>query len=273
MKGLTFKQWFAKRFVVISEIIGYTISIAVGIGVVYSLFVRVEVTARVEGDLHPARTEAAARTDALLIDYMVSTGQEVKQGQPILHAALDDASQRRVQTRRRLEAAVALLEAHPDGDAPAALEETRRAIGALPPPETGEIIPSPTDGLFKELVEPGQEELTPAGKPLAFVYDMSQLRFDGPLGASATDQKAAEGQTARTTMPGIPAPILGRVEAVNTSATPKTVSIRFDGISPEVRDYFYARVFGQEQPSSSSAHADLVVGYQSLFKQIFGRKR
>ncbi len=273
LRRLALKQWLLERFIIISEIIGYAVTAAVGIGVIYSLFVRVEVIARVEGELHPARTEVVADADVLPINSMVSTGQEVKRGEPILRVARDETVQRRVLTRRRLEAALTLLETKPDRDTGVALGETRRAIAALPPPDTGEILTSPAEGILKQLVDPNLEATVSAGKPLAVVYDLSQLQFDGRLGASTADQKVAAGQTARVAIPGVPVPIVGHVESVNAGDTSKTVTIRFDDPSPEVRELFQARILGQGEPDAMSVHVDIVVGSQSLFKEVFGRKR
>jgi biotin carboxyl carrier protein len=173
------QKWFSRRFVVISEILGYTLSAIVGLGVLYTVFVDTEVLARVQGEIQPSSVAMKADTEVLLFEYIVKSGDSVKQGQPVLRVVADQASQQRIHARRLLETAVAALEIGSGADSSASLEAARHALAVLP---TGkdqvETLTSPSDGFFFVPTESGQGDAISKGKNLALIYDLTQLSMD-----------------------------------------------------------------------------------------------
>jgi hypothetical protein len=267
------RQWFVKRFVVISEVVGYAISALVGAGVLYSLFVQVEVLSTVTGELRPLSCELKAIGQMLPVECLAASGTEVTQGQPVLRVTSDRSGQQVTLARRGLQTSVAMLEQEPGAESKTAIEDARRALAALPPVASVEILAAPSGGVVKQLVDADKSDVVSAGEPLAVVYDISQLVLAGPLGNSFADGRVAKGQEARVTVPELGERIIGQVTAVDSVDGKKTVSVQFSNISPAVRDYARSVVFGENAGKPNSVRAEIVVGRQSLFRQTFGRKQ
>jgi len=236
------------RFIVISEILGYAMSGAVFIGVLCSLFIQVELVSKAGGTIHPLYEEVVTDSDALVIEYLVNSGESVVTGQPLIRVAIDEPTQHHVMVRRLLTATAALLEANVTADSDTALKNVRDALLALPLPAEGQIISATSDGLMKQTVEPAELSLVPQGTPLAIVFNPSVLVLEGTLGTSNTDGRVVEGQLARV-----------------------TVSIEFENLSPQVQEHFSDSLSDNVHVVSQDVATDIVVGHQSLFKQMFGR--
>jgi hypothetical protein len=263
-----------KRFVVISEILGYTLSAAVGLGVLYSVFVEVEILARVKGELRPSCMEIKVDADVLLIEYLAASGEDVAKGQPVLRVVVDEASRRRMLVRHRLEATVAALESDSSGESQAALEDARRALAVLPPVEEKvETLTTPCDGVFRQLADIRENNVVPAGKALALVYDMSELLLDISPGASLVDSRVADGQEARATIPEAQERLIGHVVTATITDTSNGFSIRFQGVPQADRDHMFTLLFGENKGVLGSVDAEVVVGHQSLFRKTFGRRQ
>ncbi len=262
------RQWFLKRFIVISEIIGYALSAAVGLGILYSVFVEVEILTKVKGELRPSCMEIKEGADALFIEYLAASGEHVAKGQPILRVSVDDASKRSILLRHQLEEAVASLESDSSGESQASLEDARRALAALPPAEEKvETLAAPCGGFFQPLAGVRENDVVPAGSALARVYDMSVLRLDSVQG----DARIADGQEARAVIPGMQERLVGQVSVI--MAPSNHVSISFQDAPQAAREIMFASLFGKSEEKLDAVEAEVVVGHQSLFKKMFGRRQ
>lgn len=274
MARMGWTRWLSKRFVVLSEIIGYTLSAAIGLGVLYSVFVEVEVVARVKGELRPSCTEIKAESDTLFVEYLAASHGNVRKGQPVLRVVTDAAARRRILVRRQLEATVAALASDPTGESRAALEDTRRALATLPPVEgKTETLTAPCDGVFQQMPDMGKDGVIPAGKALALVYTMSELLLDASPEASAMDSRIADGQEARMTIPGTQERLAGRVILADGAAASKGVTIQYDDVPETVRGRVSTLWFGKDREALKTVEAEVVVGHQSLFRKTFGRRQ
>ena len=268
------RQWFSKRFVVISEILGYTLSAAVGLGVLYSAFLEVEILARVKGELRPSCMEMKVDADALPLEYLAASGEGVAKGQPVLRVAADEASRRRMLVRCQLETTVATLESDSSHESQVAIEDARRALAALPPvDEKVETLTAPCDGVFRQLADIRKNDVVPSGKTLALVCDMSELLLEISQDASPVDSRVADGQMARASIPALQESLVGHVATSTVADTSGGFSIKFQDVPQAVRDYLFTGLFGEGKGLPNSVDAEIVVGHQSLFRKAFGRRQ
>jgi multidrug efflux pump subunit AcrA (membrane-fusion protein) len=266
------KNWFIRRFVVICEIVGYALSGLIGATVLYSLFVQVEIHVRITSQLAPVSTPVRAESDALLVEYLISSGQNVEEGQPVCRIEDDPEMQRRALARHRLEEAVAVLSQSASGDS-AALERARQALEALPKPGTGVLIHAPSSGVIMNLKDLNQFDLVRKDEDIALIYDPAKLALSGSLGTSKADAMVAANQVARVKLPEFPEPLVGRVEAVESTDSTKLVTIRFDNVPQPVQQHFSTLLLEKDNAPLPSVTAEVIVGHQSLFSETFGRKR
>lgn len=275
MAKLGLGQWLQSRFVQLTEIVGYSMSAVVGIGVVYSLYVQVEVIARVNGELRPLSAEVKADGDAIPIEYLVASGDEVVEGQPVMKVAIDEESRRRLKARRWVEAAVAVLASGSSSGDSSALESARATLALMPQVDEAVILAAPATGMFWQEVDATQAPVVPRGEALACLYDMRDLVFEAPLGSQPTVTRVAEGQDTRGTVSisGQQQKLVGRVLDVVGVETKKNVSIRFVDVPQVVRDAVFRPLYGENNEKLEPVSVEIVVGHQSLFKQVFGRNQ
>lgn len=273
-KRLTrYRRWLNARFVAIVEVIGYLLSAVVGVAAVYSMIAQVEVLARVTGPIAPISALVASDKQAVLIEYLAASGNEVKAGDAVCRVATSPEDRARVLAQRHYRAAVAALEAVPSSSSVA--EQARSLLTALPAPEAPETLTAAVSGLLKTLPDPSRDEAAAAGSPFALVYDLGTLELAGPL-EPANSERVAVGQTARVTLPNYPVAIEGAVVSVREGEVPaeppKSVTLRFQNTPEEVRKTLRDILSTSDVFPPIPIRADIVVGHQSLFRYMFGKK-
>jgi len=245
----------------------------VGIVVLCTFVVKVEILAHVNGPLKPASVDVFAGTNALLVEYLVKTGDEVAQGAAVCRVVTDPVVQRQALVRRQLQATISVIEQDSSQLAADTLEQTRAALATLPPNDRSEEITAPRGGTVKRLIEPSQSGIVSATTPLATVYDLSRLTLDATIDPGAIAELVAEGQTVRVRLPGQGGEIRGSVQAVMTEGATKRAIIGFAGVAPLVHERFRSMLCGDGGEALATTGADIVVGHRSLFKDVFGRKK
>jgi len=266
------RHFFRTRFVVMSEILGYAMSGAIFIGVLASLFIQVDTVAKTGGRIHPSYREVVADSDALVIEYLARSGENVVSGQPIVRVALDKATQNLILARRHLSSTAELLGPNSDNASLAALHGVRTALEALPPPDGGRILSAAHDGVVQHVIDPNDMDIIPKGTPLAILFNHSVLALEAVLGNSNADSQVVEGQMVRVTIPEVRDTLAGHVTGVQTEDGITRVSVEFEDVSLHVQEHFRALLPDDEQVPSQQVEANIVVGHESLFKQMFGRK-
>lgn len=271
MKTTGYKRWFEQRFVVLTEIAGYLMAVVVGAFVVYSVSVRVDVVVSANGTLHPPFIDVRADAEAVLIKYIVSSGQEVTAGQEVCRVVLDPSAQRRILTRRQLESVVAMLEAEVDTQSDT-LENARKALATLPSTEDSVALKAPEGGWLKHTVALDEGVVSPK-QPIARIYDLKQLVMETTVSA-ASDAKhtVAEGMEVRVTLEGLAEPIVGNVTvAADAGDEQRKVTIRFKDLPADCRDHFRVLAFGRDKDAFPSVKAEITAGSRSLFSKIFAK--
>jgi len=266
---LGFKHWLSRRFVVLSEIVGYVLAALVGAAVVYSMLTKVDVVAKISGEAKPSASELTLDRDALLTAQLAAPGSDVVGGVPILRIAADPKDQRRILARRRLTAAIVDLEAEADEQSRAALDESQRALEVLPLPAQEEDLAAPAAGFVAYRADLADVGTIPAGEALAIVYQSDRLLLETTLGDTAADQLVAPGQEVRATVPESGDRLTGRVVSVDPE---RKVLVAFSDIPEEVQKRIRAAVLDESALRLPVLNAEVVVGSQSLFKQMFGKK-
>lgn len=273
MKRRIPKHWLSIRFVALAEIVGYVLCGIVGIIVLCTFIVKVEILAHANGTLRLVSADVVVNRDALLTEYLVSTGDEVSQGAPVCRIITAPAAQRQALAGRQLQATISVLEQDPSPAASDTLERTRAAFATLPPIDRGEELAAPISGTLKRLIDPNQSGITPAGAPLATVYDMTRLVLEASIVPGGAADMVVEGQDVRVRISDKLGQIQGRVHSVGTDGTTKRASMYFEGVSPAIRERFRSILHGESAEGLATVSADIVVGHRSLFKDAFGRKK
>ena len=271
MRATGSRRWLEQHYVVLTEIGGYAMAVVVGTFVVYSLFVTVEIVVPASGTLHPPFVDVSADAEAIPIEYVVLSDQEVTAGQPVCRVVLDASAQHRLLTRWKLESAIAMLEADPDTQ-PATLETVRNVLATLPSTEDSAVLEAPGGGWLKHTAAPDEGILIPPGQAIARIYDLKQLVLEAAVASSNTDHTISVGMKVRMTLEDFPEPILGNVAAVADSENgQEKVTVLFEGIPADCQNHFHALVFSQDKDNLPSVDAKIIVGRRSFFKELFGR--
>jgi len=277
------KRWLARRYVFLAEVTGYTLSGIVGLIVLSTFLVKVEIIAEGSGIVGPVSTDIVADTDALLTEYLASTGDEVLAESPVCLIATDSADRLQALARRDLEATILALEQAPSLIASDTLTHARAAFATFPPNERGEEITTPESGMLRCLIDPQRSGVIPAGVPLARVYDVTRLVLDAPLGQSGAADMVAEGQVVRMELfeqvegdgkgAGERQQLHGRVQTISTDGAAKRVVVYFADIPAVTREHFRSMLRDDGEDALPTVSVDIVVGHRSLFKDVFGRKQ
>ncbi len=253
--------WISRRFVLLCEITGYTITAGVAAFVVFAIFRQVDTVAASTGSLRVASSPVAADVPALVAQYTGANGAEVTTGAPVARVITDPVALRTARARRMLEKAGDLLDAAP------AAAEVKGAAARLDAGPAPRALAAPAAGLLRTLPP---DDMATTGQPVARVYDTSALVFEGALEKYA-DQVAA-GQPARAVVADLKLTLSGRVEKVVRADGASTVTIRFTVTDPALRDQLRRRVLETPSAEFPAQKIETVVGTRSLFTVIFSRR-
>lgn len=263
------RVWFGRRFITLVEIVGFTTSAILGVGVAYTLWKHEEVLAYGWAKPQPLSAYVTVQKEAVPIEWLVAPGDDVFAGTPILHIVTTPGASQRLRAQRQLAQAQASLEAAGTPDAAAALAYTNQAADALSSIVPEDTVLAPGKGGVMPLVSVEANDTIPAGTTVAVVYDLSALTCDLTLEVKKAN-KIEIGQLARLTLPGIEEPLEGKVVSADLTDEGGTASLRFENLSEEVRTLLYDNLFVNDVPFAM-LRAEIVVGHQMLFVKLFGR--
>ncbi len=269
------RRRFLQRFVQTTEAFGYLLCLAVAIGLIYSVIVKVEVLADVEGTLQPRAVPVVAQTETAIAEFLTQPGETVAPDQPLCKIAADAAARRSVYVGRMLDRASKALAGDADARNQQALPNIIAAASMFHNADAHPVLSSPSAGLAVPQQELLDEETIPPNTPLVIVYDPRQAQFEGIV---KDIQKAPvkTGQTVRWTLPGKSGVVSGAIERIDEleGGGVNVIAIFHDlSESPQT----HLRAWVQENattpaPTPISAQIQVVTGTQSLFKSLFGRK-
>jgi hypothetical protein len=260
-----------RRFVLLSEVLGYCLSGAVFLGVIVTVFVRVDVIVHAKAELRPKCHDVTCPEDFLLVEYLVANGEHVVAEQPIAHVLLGNTAQQRSLARRQLRESASLLEHEAGTNSRAAAEELKRALAILPPIEDIESIMTSHSGVLRHNHVPWEDGVLSGGTPLALVCDLQTLEMKGKLGDSRTNDRLAVGQRARVFMDDLREVVMGDVVEFHRGTNEIDFRLEFTGVSPKIQDYFRDKFVSAPVGASLVLQAEIIVGSQSVFTEMFSR--
>ena len=271
MKSLrsTVIYWFTKRFVRLIETVGYVVVVIIGLSVLYTCFMQVEITSPASGTIRPFHVDITCDADGVVVSISVSSGDRVHEGDEVCRVVTDPESVRRAQVYIGLNDVIDSLKAADQPDLKRArdgLEKVRDQIVSTPVTKS---LKAPATGRLQLIgnIKPGT--LFKSGEPIARVLQFNRLVMDGALGGNNAD-KVEVGQTARLTLDiGKGAVLVGRVTAKPEGEN--AVLLEFADVPPGVMNHF-GNLTETEKPVPPPG-AEIIVGKQSLFSYLFTRKQ
>jgi len=265
------RSWLTKRFVFLSEVLGYSLSGAIFVGLIVTLFIRVDVTAHATAELQPTCHDVTHPGDFLIVEYLVANGATVIADQPIARVLLDPAAQQRSLARRQVLESVSLLENGGSAESAAALKELKRALVNLPPTEDCEPIVSSWGGILRLVEEPGGAGVLPGGTALALVCDLKTLEMRAQIGESEGGDAIAVGQRTRVLIESLDVVMMGEVAEVHRDEHDIGIRVEFSEIPPIVLDHFVNAIVSDPTSDPLVLQVNIIVGSRSLFMEMFGR--
>lgn len=272
MGKVGFRRWVEQHFVVVAEVIGYAVTVVLVSFLAYTLFVSVEITVTGTGTLRPVCTDVTVDVEALPVEFLVSSGQEIAAGQAVCRVVLDPRTQRRLMALERLDAASALLDLDPDVPR-ATLENIRNLAAALPTADGKATLDASESGWVKWSVDADTLDPVPPGEPLARIYDLTWLVVEATVPAAKTNRVIEPGMSVRVKLEDFPGPVVGTVVTVTDGEDDqRNVTARFEAIPEAWQEHFHALVFDEGADEFPPVTVEVVVGHRSLFREIFGRR-
>jgi hypothetical protein len=265
------RSWLTKRFVFLSEVLGYALSGAIFVGLIVTLFVRVDVTVHATAELQPTCRDVTHPGDFLIVEYLVANGATVTADQPIARVLLDPAAQQRTLARRQVLESVSLLENGGSAESAAALNQLKSALANLSPIEDGKSIVSSWGGVLRLEEVQGPAGVLPGGTALALVCDLKTLEMRTQIGESEGGGAVAVGQRTRVLIESLDAVMMGEVAEVHRDDHYTGVRLEFSEIPPIVQDHFANAIVSDPTSDPLVLQVNIIVGSRSLFMEMFGR--
>ncbi len=265
------RSWLTRRFVFLSEVLGYSLSGAIFVGLIVTLFIRVDITVRATAELQPTCHDVTHPEDFLIVEYLAENGASVIANQPIARVLLDPVAQQRSLARRQLLDSVSLLEDNEADGSAAALIELKRALANLPPIEDSKSIITSWSGVLRHEGAPWQSRVMSGGTPLALVCDFQTLEMRARIGESDGGDDIAVGQRTRVVIESLDALMVGEVAEVHRNEPYNDIRLEFSEIPSIVQGHFFEAFVGDPNGDPLVLQADIIVGSRSLFMEMFGR--
>jgi hypothetical protein len=265
------RSWLTKKFVLLSEVLGYSLSGAIFVGLIVTLFIRVDITVHATAELRPTCHDVTRPEDFLIVEYLVADGATVIADQPIARVLLDPAAQQRTVARRQVLESVSLLENGGSAESAAALKELKRALANLPQIEDCESIVTPWSGVLRHEEVPWRAGTIPGGTALALVCDLKTLEMQAQIGGSEGGDAIAVGQPAGIVIERLNAVMMGEVAEVHRDDHDTGIRIEFTEIPAIVEDHFADVIVNDPSSDPIVLQANIIVGSRSLFMEMFGR--
>ena len=265
------RSWLTKRFVFLSEVLGYSLSGAIFVGLIVTLFIKVDVTVPAMAELQPTCRDVTHPGDFLIVEYLAANGATVTVDQPIARVLLDPDAQQQTLARRRVLESVSLLENGGSAESAAASKELNRALANLPPIKDFESIVSSWGGILKLEEAPGRAGVIPGGTALALVCDLKTLEMRTQIGNSKGGDAIVNGQRTRVVIETLDSIMMGEVAEVLRGDDNTGVRLEFSDIPPIVQDHFADAIVSDSPSDPLVLQANIVVDSRSLFMEMFGR--
>lgn len=260
-----------RRFVFLSEVFGYCLSGAIFLGLITTIFIRVDVEVKATGELKPVCFGVTHPRDFLLLEFLVTDGDSVVADQTVARVQLNTTAQRRSLARRQLLESVSLLESDAAAESDAALQELKRALAKLPPIEDFESVITSQSGVLRRELLPWQDGILSGGTLLARVCDPRTLEMHARLGESEGGHRIGVGQRALVVIEDLDAVLTGEVVEVSRDESDARFRLEFQAVPAEVQSRFRESFVGRTDDEFPSLQADIIVGSRSLFMEMFGR--
>jgi len=259
-----------RTFAILAEVAGYILSLAVLAGVLYTVFVRAEILASVEGELHPVSSTIESDASCVVLQYLAASGALVKAGDPVCRVVTDPQQHQAALVELHLAEAMHLLDGVQQGRFKEFADDSRPVLDALRNGEHAETLVAPVPGVFKPMRDSSFIGVVPPRTPLAAIYQFDALELHGDVQNGKT-QDVRPGQLARLELKEWPASLSGAVKEVDQQTPATAATLRFDDPPEDVRNGLRAIVLGEG--NLPKVKAEIVTGHHTLFKQIFGRTR
>jgi hypothetical protein len=253
------------------ETTGYVLCSLIGVGLVYSLVVKVDVRVPCEGSLDAVSVSAVAPTEAVVVEWMIQPGQKVNIGAPLCSLAIDPLARGKARARYSLKAAVESLAAVNEAESQAAAAQARAALDALGAPRNLQTLNAPGSGIVSPTGQALRAEVLEQGAVVARIMDASRLEMTGMVPVAQANN-VASGNPARVLAPVNGVLLEGRVVGVSND-TPGKVTLQFEPVPESLQQTYVGKLLSSEvgAPENMGCKAEIVVGRTSLFRNLFGR--
>jgi len=265
------QRWVKRKFVILSEVLGYALASAVFIGVIATLFIHVDVSVKATAELRPICQDVTSAEPFLLVEYLVANGENVVAGQPVARVLVDKAAQQRSLARRQLRASLSLLEAEPGSGAAVAAKRLREALAHLPLSEDFETITTSYPGFLRHIHVPWEDGVLPGGTAAALVCEFQTLEMKGRLITTAVAAKLAVGQRARAFAGELGGVLTGRVVEARHGPDGTDFRLEFTQTPSATQNFIRKRFMNSTDGNPLTLQAEIIVGRRSLFMEMFRR--
>jgi len=264
----TIKLWINNRFIIIIEVIGYSVSAILGMAAIYCIVTYENMNAYANGILVPSSTSINVNQEYLIYDWVVNPGDLVESETPIAKIVTDKTAFQRLIASSYLSEAIKSLK---DTEIPLnqnleTLKTQYNKIRGLPEiknisSEKRGIISIPNNIKKNTVLNPETD--------LAITYDLNTLFCSAELEASNSG-KVTEGQTVTIILPETEQEIIGLVNKDPDAKEGGTVKLIFSNIPENAKQYF-KELLSSDSSSFPKVRATIIVGRRSLFAKFFGR--
>ncbi len=265
------QRWVKRKFVVLSELLGYALASAVFAGVIATLFIQVDVSVKATAELRPICHDVTSVRDFLLVESPVANGGHVVVGQPVARVLVEMAAQHRSLARRQLRASLSLLEAEPGSSAGVAAKRLREALADLPSSEDFETITTSHAGFLRQIHVPWEDGVLPGGTAAALVCEFQTLEMKGQLITTAVAAKLAVGQRARAFAGELGGVLTGEVVEARHGLDGTDFRLQFTQTPSATQDLIRERFVNSADGKPLLLQAEIVVGRRSVFMEMLRR--
>lgn len=271
VRPMGFRRFFNQRFVQAVEVFGYLVCAMIALGLAYAVWAKVDIVVQLEGVLIAPSTAIYAPGDVAVTAWAVEAGQPTEAG-ALVYAYVSDPAQRDTARARTLIAGAMEALKGNHSATQAAADHCARALEALPAVEGEVRVTSPTAGIAVPSPLAALGATVPQDTVVARVVDVTRLQLEGSLTGNAAAQ-VEEGNPVRVTDPLSGKDLVGEVARVERENVTANVVLAFVQVPNETAEAYEHDVLNPD-PASPPARvrARIVVGQQSLFKSVFGRR-
>ncbi len=269
-KGI--RRLLNQRFVQTVEVFGYLLCSLIGLGLAYSLYVKVDVVVPCEGTLAIPSSEITAPDQLTVTAWAAEAGRPVATGAALCSYVSDPAQRDRARARTLLAQSVVILAKDPDPGAKAAADICKHALEAVSGVDAYVSATAPKDGVLIPAPAALPGAVLAKDALLARVVDLSQLELNGALvGGPAAEVEQGNPVTVTDGLTG--AKLTGEVASVTKEGNAAELTLKFSPLPQELAEKYKQEAMHPETATPPArVKAFIVVGQQSLFNSVFGRR-